>query len=116
MVRIHVLETHTGTVQGGVRDDLDGRLVLDNGRDAGLSSSSCHGIGASGTHSQCNNTNGPADGHAREHVSLAGAVSSPEPVEVPLNDVALLAGIMDGGRCQTNANDGNTGCQGEGKT
>ena len=113
MVRVHMLETHARAVQGGMRDDLDGQLVLNDGRDAMLCSSSGHRVGASGAHSHGNNTDGPAHGHTREHVSLAGVVGRSEPVEVSLDDIALLARVVDGGRGQTDANGGDTGCQGQ---
>ncbi len=115
MVRVHVLETHARAVQGGMRDHLDGQLVLNDGRDAVLCSGSGHRVGTGGAHSHGNDTDGPAHSHAREHVSLAGVVGGSEPVEVFLDDVAFLARVVDSGRGQTDANGGDTGCQGEGE-
>ncbi len=116
VVGVHMLEPHASTVEGSVSDDLDGGLVLDNGGDAVLSTSSGHGVGAHTTHAKGNHADGAADGDAREDVSLAGVVSGAEAVEVPLDDVALLAGIVDGRGSQADANDGNTSGQGEGET
>jgi hypothetical protein len=113
MVRVHVLEAHAGTVQGGVRDDFDGGLVLDNGCDSVVGSSSGYSVGTGGAHSQSDDADSPTHGHAREHVPLAGIMGSSEPVEVFLNDLALLARVVDGGRGQTNANDGDTSRQGK---
>ena len=115
VVGVHVLEPHASAVEGGVGDDLDGGLVLDNGGDAVLGASSCHGVGAHGAHAQGDDADGAADSDTREDVSLAGAVGGAEAVEMALDDVALLTGVVDGGGSQADANDGDAGSQGQGE-
>src|SRR5690606_18356639 len=106
MIRVYVLDTHGGTVQGGMRDGFDGCLVLNNGGDISLSSSSGYSVGTSGAHSQGNNAEGPAYSHAPDHISLTSVIGGSELVEVSLNDVALLACVVDRRRSQADANHG----------
>ena len=96
MVRVSVLDSEAGAVESGVRDDLDGQLVLDDGRDAMLCSLGGDGVCAQRSHAQRHHTDRPADRHAAEDVTFPRDVRHVELVEVLLDDVALLAGVVDG--------------------
>ena len=116
MASVAVLDGETSSVQGGMGGHLDGQFA---------SSTHCHsvfgcacgdGVGPHGTHAEGDDANGAAESHARNHVSFAGLVGGAVPLEVSLNDFALLAGVVNGGGCETDANDRHAHSDGEGET
>lgn len=98
VARVGVLDAHADAVEGGVGDDLDGRVVLDDGRDAVLGAGRGDGVRPRRADAERHDADGAADGHAAQHVALAGDVRGAVPLEVPLDDVALLARVVDGRR------------------
>ncbi|KAI6764350.1 hypothetical protein HG530_008139 [Fusarium avenaceum] len=89
---------HTSSIEGSMRNKLDGSLVRNNRLNAMFRSSSRNSISTHRTNTESNYTNSPADRHTPENVSLSCMMSRVEPVEMPLDNLAFLAGIVDS-RC-----------------
>lgn len=113
---VAVLDGEAGSVQGGVGGHLDGQFAARTHCHSVFGCAGGDGVGAHGAHAEGDDANGATEGHARYHVSLAGLVGGAVPLEVSLNDFALLAGIVNGGGCETDANDRHAHCEGEGET
>lgn len=116
VTRVAVLDGETGSVQGGMGGHLDGQFAARTHCHSVFGRPGGDGVGTHGTHAEGDDADGAAEGHARNHVSLAGLVGGAMSLEVSLNDFALLAGIVNGGCCEADANDRHAHGDGEGET
>lgn len=105
----------TCTVQRSMRRDLDGHLILNDGRNAMLGAGCGDSIGTHAANAQCNDANGAAEGHTADNVPLACVVFGAVSLQMSLNDLAFLPGIVDGRGGHSDADEGYAGRQGEGQ-
>lgn len=97
VIRVLVLNGHSRSVEGSMRRNLDGGFIGHDGLDPMLCSSSSNSVCAYGANSQCHDTNGTAYSHAPQDITLAGVMGRLVSVQVPLDDLSLLARVVDGG-------------------
>ena len=114
--RVGMLQSQARPVQRRVGGHFDGHLVLDDGGNTVLGPGRSDGVGSHGPDSQRDNAYGAAEGHARDDVALSCVVGGAVPLEVPFDDLALLAGVVDGRGCHADADEGHAARQGEGET
>lgn len=95
-------------------NDLDGRLVLNDCRNAMLGAGCRNGVCAHRPHTQRHDANGSAEGHAPEDVALARVVRSTLFLQVFLDDLTLFAGVVNRWSCHPYAYQGHTHSEGDG--
>ena len=113
VARMQVLQTHPHPVHGRMHGHLYGRFVLRHGADAVLGAVGGDSVRARRADPERDHPYGAAEGHAAEDVALAGLVGGAVEVQVALDDLALAAGIVDGGRGHTDPDGGDAARQGE---
>lgn len=103
---------HSRSVQRRVGDDFDGSVVLHNGTYSMFRSGCSNSISAHRANAQRHHADGPAKRHASQHIALPSRMRRVVLVEVLLDDLTLLAGVVDR-RCGHGHADGRH-AQGEG--
>ena len=108
MTRMLVLNGHSYAIHSRVRSNLDGCLVGDDGLDSVFCSRCSDMFGAQRTYAERYDANCSADRHASQNITFAGVVRCIQFVEMLLDNLALLARIVDCGRGHGDTNRRNT--------
>lgn len=87
-----MLDQHTRRRREGLDGDVDGRLAEHL---AGLAALLDDEVGAAAANVNEADAEGAREGNGGEDISLARVVRGPSLVEVRLDDLALLAGVVD---------------------